>query len=47
MKDAFRRGDAVTLTVEGRSVMAHRGETLAAALMAAGMARLRHSPRDF
>ncbi|OYW67555.1 MAG: hypothetical protein B7Z40_06730 [Bosea sp. 12-68-7] len=47
MKDTFRRGDAVTLTVEGRCVMAHRGETLAAALLAAGMARLRHSPRDF
>lgn len=46
MKDALRRGDAVTFAVEGRSVMAHRGETLAAALLAAGITRLRHSPRE-
>jgi len=44
--DGFRRGAAVTLDVDGVATSAHRGETLAAALLAAGLARLRHSPRD-
>ncbi|KPF67589.1 hypothetical protein IP69_12820 [Bosea sp. AAP35] len=44
--DGFQRGAAVTFEVDGSPVRAHRGETLAAALMAAGIVRLRHSPRD-
>jgi predicted molibdopterin-dependent oxidoreductase YjgC len=45
--DGFQRGAGVTFVVDGMAVAAHRGETLAAALMAAGLLRLRHSPRDF
>ena len=44
--DGFQRGAPVTFEVDGTSVRAHDGETLAAALMAAGILRLRHSPRD-
>jgi predicted molibdopterin-dependent oxidoreductase YjgC len=45
--DGFRRGAAVTFQVDGAAVSGHRGETLAAALLAAGITRLRHSPREF
>ena len=44
--DGFRRGVAVTFQVDGAAVGGHRGETLAAALLAAGVLRLRYSPRD-
>lgn len=46
VKDGFRRGAAVTFQVDGAAVGGHRGETLAAALLAAGLTRLRHSPRE-
>lgn len=44
--DGFQRGAATSLDVDRLAVAAHRGETLAAALMAAGLLRLRRSPRD-
>ena len=39
------RGAMVQLYVDGLPVQAHAGETLAAALMAAGLLHLRDSPR--
>lgn len=44
--DGFERGPAITFSVDGITVSAHRGETLAAAMLASGFSRLRHSPRD-
>jgi predicted molibdopterin-dependent oxidoreductase YjgC len=38
------RGPAVTITVEGRDLIAYTGETVAAALMAEGVVALRHTP---
>ncbi len=40
-----RRGPAVTLSVDGQAVEAFAGESLAAALWAAGRRALRQSPR--
>ena len=40
-----RRLDEVTIAVDGRPIQAFAGETLAAALFAAGVRRLRASPR--
>lgn len=45
LSPAASRGAPVRLRVDGRSVDAYPGETLAAALMAAGVLRLRFSPR--
>ncbi len=42
----FERGATVTFHVDGAAVRAHSGETLAAALFAAGVVALRLSPRD-
>lgn len=42
----FQRGEIVTFSVDGELVSGYLGETLAAALLAAGIARLRQSPRD-
>jgi predicted molibdopterin-dependent oxidoreductase YjgC len=39
-----QRGARVTIRVDGRPVAAQEGEMVAAALMAAGVFRLRHSP---
>ncbi len=39
------RGDAVELCVDGEIVQAYAGETIAAALIAAGRARFRSTPR--
>jgi predicted molibdopterin-dependent oxidoreductase YjgC len=39
-----QRGARVTIRVDGAPIEAHDGEMLAAALMAAGIYRLRHSP---
>lgn len=39
------RGRKVTIRVDGQDVAAHEGESLAAALLAAGHVRLRDSPR--
>lgn len=39
------RGAAVTIRVDGRDVPAFAGESLAAALLAAGILHLRDSPR--
>jgi predicted molibdopterin-dependent oxidoreductase YjgC len=39
-----QRGAKVTFTFNGRPIEAHAGEMLAAALMAAGIFRLRSSP---
>jgi predicted molibdopterin-dependent oxidoreductase YjgC len=38
------RGPRVTFRLDGRTVAAHAGETVAAALLAAGLRRLRTSP---
>jgi len=38
------RGGEVSMTLDGRTIQARAGEMLAAALMAAGVYRLRHSP---
>ena len=38
-------GDPVALTVDGEPVTAHRGQTLAAALLASGRRILRHTRR--
>lgn len=43
---AEERPDAVTMVVDGEPVPAHRGESVAAALFAAGVRRLRESPRS-
>ncbi len=40
-----RRSDQVTVAVDGRPLQAFAGEILAAALFAAGVRRLRASPR--
>jgi predicted molibdopterin-dependent oxidoreductase YjgC len=40
------RPEPVSITVDGRPVSAVPGESLAAALSAAGIGVLRHSPRD-
>lgn len=40
------RAGVVRFSVDGAPVSARRGETLAAALLAAGVLRLRRSPRD-
>lgn len=51
MSDALRivggaeRGEVIRFTVDGRSVTARTGETVAAALLAAGQRQLRTSPR--
>ena len=39
-----QRGPRVTIQVDGQPVAAHEGEMLAAAMMAAGIFRLRRSP---
>lgn len=39
-----RRGRKVTVTVDGREIEAHEGETLASALLASGIRTLRASP---
>ena len=43
---AVRRGPAVRFVVDGQPVDAFEGETVAAALYAAGLRELRRSPRD-
>lgn len=43
--DGARRGRLVSLVVDGAAVPAHEGETVAAALLAAGLLPLRASPR--
>jgi D-hydroxyproline dehydrogenase subunit gamma len=40
------RGHGVNIVVDGFSLTAYAGENLAAALMASGVLRLRHSPRS-
>ena len=42
----LRRGEAVTLFVDGERVEAHAGETVAAALWAAGIRTLRHEGEE-
>jgi len=42
---AADRGRQVHLRVDGREVAAHEGETIAAALLAAGVCAFRHSPK--
>jgi predicted molibdopterin-dependent oxidoreductase YjgC len=41
----WQRGRGVQILVDGSPVAAHEGEMLAAALLAAGIVRLRHSPQ--
>jgi predicted molibdopterin-dependent oxidoreductase YjgC len=40
-----RRGAAARILVDGQQIAAHQGESLAAALLAAGIRQLRASPR--
>ena len=44
IKGAVTRAPAFEMNVDGRAVIAHPGETIAAALAAAGMRTLRNSP---
>ena len=46
VQGAVTRGAPVELYVAGRAVPAYIGESVAAALWAAGIRVLRHSPRD-
>ena len=46
VESGFQRGEKIAFNVDGKVFTAYRGETLAAALMAAGITRLRYSPRD-
>lgn len=39
----FKRGKKITFTFNGQEVVAYQGETIAAALHAAGIRKLRHS----
>ena len=41
---SIRRSDKVTISVNGKEVPAYKGETLLAALIAAGFQRLKKSP---
>ena len=43
--DRVRRGPAIEISVDGRTLEAFAGESLAAALLAAGRRELRASPR--
>ena len=43
---AVQRGCPVRFRVDGRTLIAFEGESVAAALFAIGMRELRHSPRD-
>lgn len=45
IEDGVRRGDPATLTIDGRAVAAFAGESVAAALLAAGIRVLRRSSR--
>lgn len=38
------RPEPVTITVDGKSILAHPGESIATALLAAGILTLRYSP---
>lgn len=40
---AIEPGAAVTILVDGRAVSAHKGQTIAAALLSAGIRTLRHT----
>lgn len=40
------RGERVTFTFDGRELVAYRGETVAAATLAAGIPLLRHAPTN-
>ena len=40
-----RRGPTATILVDGEALVVHRGESLAAALLACGRRTLRHSPK--
>ena len=43
---SVRRGKELELIVDGRPILAHEGETVLAALIAAGIRRLRHSRQN-
>lgn len=45
-QDGVSRGSAVTIHFDGAPVPAFEGESVAAALLAAGIRRLRMSPRE-
>lgn len=45
VQGGVRRGTPIELMVDGRPVAAFEGESIAAALWAAGLRTLRHSPR--
>lgn len=42
--DSIKRKDKVTLSINGREILAYKGETLLAALIAAGYKSLKKSP---
>ena len=45
IEKGIERSAAVEIVVDGQAISAHEGESLAAALMVAGLTTLRHSPR--
>jgi len=40
------RGEEITFDVDGKQIFAYAGESVAAALLAAGIRQFRHSPRN-
>lgn len=46
LQQGIQRGPEVTITIDGTEVAAFAGESIAAAMIAASLRTLRHSPRD-
>jgi predicted molibdopterin-dependent oxidoreductase YjgC len=46
LASGIRRGDTIELLVDGETVHAHAGETVAAALLASGRRTLRRTPKS-
>jgi predicted molibdopterin-dependent oxidoreductase YjgC len=45
MTDSIRRGEPITIVVDGEEIPAFRGETVAAAMLAAGRRTMRYTLR--
>jgi D-hydroxyproline dehydrogenase subunit gamma len=43
--DGVRRGEQITIMIDGKPILAHRGETVGAAMLAAGRRVLRRTSR--
>ena len=46
MAGAVERGEAITIIVDGEDVLAYRGETVAAAMLASGIRTMRYTRRE-